>query len=215
VDGFLRLNSENSSATGSNAVVAVGTKVIRRLTSASLVSVSNIQADFSGAEFLILTNVTGATITIVNNSSGTAAERIITGTGSNITLANDASIIVIYDGTTSRWRIIGGSGGGAGKYSSYNFTGTTITLTSEGFQRHRYTGSSAQSFASTLTPTGLTDGECIMFVGTSNTNTIALSGSTSVNGFRLNGSWLGVDGAVLVVQYDATSQCYWEVSRNA
>ncbi len=100
----------DSSTTGSDAVLTV-TNPFTALTNASLVSIGTIASPLVG-QFLVLVNRTGAQITFKNNSTGTAAERILTGTGSNLNLANDASLVFIYESNQSRWQVVGGSGGG-------------------------------------------------------------------------------------------------------
>lgn len=85
----------------------------------------------------------GEELTIVNASStqsfvlydhtstttSSAANRIITGTNSNLTLAGDAAITLVYDSTastTGRWRVVGGTGGGT-SVSSTNLTNFTAS----------------------------------------------------------------------------------------
>jgi alpha-tubulin suppressor-like RCC1 family protein len=68
-----------------------------------------------------------ASFTIYNQSaSSTAANRIITGTGQDLTVAADASINLVYDGTTARWRVVGGSGGGTSNTVQSVIASTTI-----------------------------------------------------------------------------------------
>ena len=103
----------DAATTGSNASVA-STKLNLKLTNASLVSVRDISSP-EASELLMITNGTGASITIINDNA--ASTRIQTGTGSNIPLANGASILLIYDTNSSLWRVIG---------SSSNFSLTTV-----------------------------------------------------------------------------------------
>lgn len=111
----------NDNATGTGVALSAISSSIVRLTNASLVSFNNVPAGFSGQKF-ILVNRTTVDVSIVNNSGGTAADRILTGTGSDIDLAVDAALTFEYDSTTSRWQIVGGSGGAA-------FTGYQEVLT--------------------------------------------------------------------------------------
>ena len=46
--------------------------------------------------------------------SSTAANRIVTGTGADVTLAAGACVLLRYDGTVGRWLAMGGGGGGGG-----------------------------------------------------------------------------------------------------
>lgn len=123
-NSFSMLRSEIATATdaattGSNASLAAFTQGIIRLTNASLVSLANIPAGNSGQQLEIV-NRTGNSVSIVDSASavGTAANRILTGTSANITLASDASLLLEYDATSARWQIIGGSGGGSGVATS-------------------------------------------------------------------------------------------------
>lgn len=65
---------------------------------------------FSGGtdgKVLYIVNATGGNLILANQAAtGTAANRIITGSGANITLAADQCAHLLYDGTTSRWRLI-------------------------------------------------------------------------------------------------------------
>lgn len=56
--------------------------------------------------FLCVINV-GANNIVINNQSvsSTAANRIITGTGANITMAANDVMKLYYDSTTTRWRV--------------------------------------------------------------------------------------------------------------
>jgi hypothetical protein len=111
--------SNNNVATGADADVVSISRSSLRLTNASLTSVRTLCTNSGagavvGGSLLVLTNATGADITIIDQAAGGTAEyRILTGTGANLTLANTASLLLIYDGTTQRWRVIGGSGSGS------------------------------------------------------------------------------------------------------
>ena len=105
--------SANDNATGSNVTLTAVASSIVRLTNASLVSIDMIPAGYSAQKF-VLTNATSVPVLISNDIGATAADRILTGTGADLTIANDASVILVYDITSSRWRIVGGSGSGSG-----------------------------------------------------------------------------------------------------
>lgn len=63
-------------------------------------------ADKYDGRLIIITNYSG-TFTIYNeNASSTAANRIITGTGADVTKAADTTFQLIYDSQTARWRLI-------------------------------------------------------------------------------------------------------------
>ncbi len=102
----------NNTATGANATVTVNGKNLR-LTDAGLTSIDMMVADAFGKEVTLI-NRTGNEITINNDTGGTAAYRIYTGTGANVTLPVNAAFSFVYDGTTQRWNLIGGTGSGTG-----------------------------------------------------------------------------------------------------
>jgi len=124
----------DSSSTGASAVVPSTSPTIR-LTNASLTSVANIDDVFDG-KFVVFSNHTGNTISILNDSGGTAIKRILTGTGTNINLEDNKTLIFSYSSNESRWLLVGGSGSGGdvvGPASSVNseialFDGTTGKL---------------------------------------------------------------------------------------
>jgi hypothetical protein len=105
-------NTTDSATTGSSAVIATQTSSVIRLTNSSLVSIAGY-ANTTGGRRTVIINATGSDITVENeNLSITAAQRIVTGTGSSVTLKNGASIELIYNATTARHQLIGGVGSG-------------------------------------------------------------------------------------------------------
>lgn len=99
----------NSAAVGSNAEIST-TKPSIILTGA-LTSVGSIGSPATG-KLHVITNRTGGAVTFVNEyGSATAANRIITGTGADISVASNGSIILSYNNNNSRWQIVGGTGG--------------------------------------------------------------------------------------------------------
>jgi hypothetical protein len=104
----------DSSLSGSAVTLSSIPSPIIRLTNASLVSLTGIIASESGANGGVLTliNATGVDLVVLNNQGATASERILTGTDDDIDLAPDSCLLLKYDVTSDRWRIIGGSGAG-------------------------------------------------------------------------------------------------------
>lgn len=104
----------DATTTGTAATLTAFTGGGIRLTNASLVSIGNIPAGTNGQE-VVLFNRTGVAISVVDSSavSGTAANRIFTGTSANISFAKDAALILSYDSLSARWQVIGGTGGGS------------------------------------------------------------------------------------------------------
>ena len=75
----------------------------------------------------VLANVGSFSIVLVNESSlSVAANRIITGTGGNITIAAGESVSLIYDATTARWRCFA---------KVYSATGGSIIVQDEGVEQ--------------------------------------------------------------------------------
>lgn len=102
----------DSTTTGANATVSTVSKSYIELTNVSLTSLNGVTAGGDGQR-LVLTNRTGATITINNETGATAANRILTGTGGAVTISNNASIELIYNTSNSRWMAVGSAGGNA------------------------------------------------------------------------------------------------------
>jgi len=110
----------NATPTGANADLTPAKHQIIKVSNASLTSIRGIIPAIQ--EFLILVNGTGATITIRNQeATATAANRIITGTGVDLSLANDASLLMSYDSYASRWRVVGGSGSSSSDPTNINY----------------------------------------------------------------------------------------------
>jgi hypothetical protein len=101
-----------SGATGSNQTLPDPAAMAYTLTDANLASVDGITAPVDGkGKVVIYHNVTGRTVQF-NDQTGTAANQIFTGTGSPLQLAANASIILRYDTSSTKWRVIGSTGGG-------------------------------------------------------------------------------------------------------
>lgn len=110
---------DDSTSTGADATIATFSAGGVRLTNVSLASIANIPAGSNGQQVVIF-NRTGNTVTIKDSSAalGSASARVYTGTNANITLVDKAALILSYDSVSSRWQVIGGSGGGASALSA-------------------------------------------------------------------------------------------------
>lgn len=100
----------NNSTTGSNADLTAPAKGVLRLTNASLVSIQRVLT-MANEQVFILVNKTGATITLINDFG---ANGFLTGTGADMTVSNNASVLLMFDSISSRVMVVGGSGGGGG-----------------------------------------------------------------------------------------------------
>jgi microcystin-dependent protein len=126
---------EDSTSTGSNVTIANPNASYIRFTNPNLVSISMIDATSSNGQKLIIENLTGNPITINNKTGATAANQIVTGSGGPLTLTNEASIELLYDGgTNSKWQVIGGTGSGGGQSldTIFQLTGLDFTQWSTG-----------------------------------------------------------------------------------
>lgn len=86
----------------------------------------------SAGRIIVIVNASGTTISVKNeDATPSAANKIITGTAADLTLADTASVVLQYDGTSSRWRVVGGSGGGSS--AAGNAAITSVTQSSHGF----------------------------------------------------------------------------------
>ena len=204
----------DSSTTGAGASIAI-TKSFTVVTNASLVSINNITTAANG-RFLILKNSTGVTITLVNDSGGTAANRIVTGTGNDLTVLDKASVILVYDNNASRWTAVGGSGGGTvtifGSTGSPRsiVAGTGITSgashmsASVSEQRIFVVGNSAGENDLSANPqitAGTIVGQKMYIIGTSDSDYIKLEDG---NGLSLNGPWFSYNNRVLRLYWNGT-----------
>jgi hypothetical protein len=93
-------NDYNPESTASNRSSAW------RISSDASRNVTGIAQGLNG-RLLFLVNIGAQNIVLQNeNASSAAANRIITGTGADVTLAADDTAILWYDSTTARWRLV-------------------------------------------------------------------------------------------------------------
>jgi hypothetical protein len=102
------------SSAGSNVLLSEpATSYIGLNAAGTLVSIGGVDGTHDG-EILYISNNTGSPVTIVNEDGTIAAsKRILTGSGADIVLEDNASIVLVYNDTESRWMIVGGVGGGS------------------------------------------------------------------------------------------------------
>jgi hypothetical protein len=225
LNGIIKIaQTVDSSSTGANVDLSTPTTVYHKFTNASLTSLRTIVAPSTQGQILVLTNEVGGAIDVKNETGTTAADRILTGTGADISLANNASLFIIYDFGSSRWRVIGGTGSGSGAggfttYSNENISasGSVTSSTSVQMQMRRITGNGAAVTTST-TPFGSgggwTDGTIIRLIGQSLTNTVTVPHNDAAIGAILNGSAELAAYDSLDLQYDSTADRWIEVARS-
>ena len=96
----------NNSLTGTNQRIPSHPSSLIRFTNSGLTSIASANnGGVTAGHTIIIENLTGNSITIVNSYSAAATnEKIFTGTGQNITLPNQSAIYLIFDNTG--WDII-------------------------------------------------------------------------------------------------------------
>ena len=126
----VKKGTDYSTAGASNSASFTGSVI--RLTGISTQTINGITGTSDG-RIITLVNA-AAQAAVISNQSGSAptiTERIITGTGADISLIPDASIDLSYDITTQRWRVIGGLGGtlvtNVGSIAGSNVNGAVIS----------------------------------------------------------------------------------------
>lgn len=107
--------ADNAALTGANQVVPAtdGFFKVVRLTNAGLSSIEGIGYTYDQQK-LILVNDTGGPFDVLNDTASTPTEGIVTGTGADLSLEDQQTLLLVYDATEGRWRIIGGTGAGGG-----------------------------------------------------------------------------------------------------
>ena len=105
-------NFTDIGTSGSAVTLATPTTMISRLTSGTLVSFEGLTAP-TKSQLVAIFNATGNDVDILDDTAATAVDGILTGSGNDFTLTADSAVLLIYDLTTDRWRIVGGGSGGA------------------------------------------------------------------------------------------------------
>jgi len=223
LNGIIKIaQTVDAAATGADVDLATPSTLYYKFTNASLTSLRTIVAPSTQGMLLVITNGVGGAIDI-KNETGTAADRILTGTGADLSLANNASLFLIYDFNSSRWRVVGGSGGSsAGGFTTYaneniSASGSITSSTSVQMQMRRITGNGAAVTTST-TPFGAgggwTDGTIIKLIGGSLSNTVTVPHNDAAKGAILNGACELALYDSLELQYDSTADRWIETTRS-
>ena len=201
-------------AAGDN--VALGAASFVRVTSGT--TLTGFAGGISGYELTLINN-TGADLTVSNDATSTNGNRIVTGTGGNIALPNNAALYLKWSANlltaAGAWQVVGGVAGGF-KTSAVQALNASAapTIGTQPFQRIKVAGNAAAvTMATTLA--GGTDGMEILFIGDDSTNTVTIAQNDAANGFILNGDVVLSKYSTLLVQYDVSGTGRWiEVSRN-
>lgn len=127
LQSVLRLEQEvNSSASGANVTLSPVKSNFRFAGAVTSISGITPPASSNGT-LLILTNASGANVTIKNAASG--ASSILTGVGSDVPMLAGASYFLFYDTAASAWEMLGGASGG-GSLPSGGTTGQVLAKNS-------------------------------------------------------------------------------------
>jgi len=219
--------------TGSQNNVSLGTGSLFRYTGGSTATFTGIVGGTDGRQIRIM-NVSGFNLVLNNqDTNSTDINRIITSSGSNLTIPTDVSVGLQYDaGTTNRWRVVvlpatSGTINGFAYIQGGNGFGTTATLgttDSNGlnFITAGNTRFSLASGASTLTGTGATTlttdaGSALTLdsgttgalnLGTgSNAKTITIGNTTGATALNFNAGTAGITfvGSTTLQNFTATN----------
>lgn len=108
-------------ASGNNAAIPIGsTNIYVRIPSGPTAAFTiNGIASGANGRFLILENATGYAMTVANQSGTdpTAANRIATYSGTDISTVGNCVAMFVYDSSASRWKLVSLAGSGTGNIS--------------------------------------------------------------------------------------------------
>ena len=205
--------ANDTSSTGASVVLSKPATGVVKVTNVSLTSVAGVAAG-SNEQIFVLCNGRGNDITILNdNVSASAGQKIYTGTGGDITLANNASLILFYDSQSAYWKIIGGTGSGSGSgtptvtgsRASPQAISTNIAFTGTNYKNIWFVSGSGGSTVITANPAidaGTNVGQELTLIGRSNLNWLEL---TDGSGLSLNGTCTLFSDSVLNLIWDGTN----------
>lgn len=131
--------TDNNALTGSAKDLSVTTpiNIFRNAGLASIRSIVDPTRQVSG--ILILRNYTGVNITLQNEVAGaTAANRIQTGTGTDLIVGDKRSVLLMYDTVNSRWCVIGTTGSAQKVFTLVNNQGAAADVTGAVFDGATY-----------------------------------------------------------------------------
>ena len=189
-------SSVDSSATGASAAIANGTNGLIAVTNTSLSSIGSLSAPANGL-ICVVVNETGNSIQVLDEdlTTGTAVNRIRTGTGAPITIANNSSVYFVYVANDSRWHVVGGVGSGTG--AGINFiTNGTAEADATGWATY------AESDAVTFQDTG--DTVTLNSHGLINGNVVSFTAIVSTTGIVVNTSYFVISATTNTFQLSST-----------
>lgn len=212
----IAFNASNDAATGANQTLSTTTTKYVRLTAAgTLTSVDMIPAGTQGQE-LVLINLTGAPVSLNNETGGTAANRILTGTGAAVSLADNASIPLTYDTSEARWMVTAGTGGGgSGSLDTiFQLTGSDIATWATGDNATFLGGGTISGTFASDTSTPLQGTASYLYTQAAGSLNDYMASPTQSVDIRFRGSqatlyfpymYNGTTGDIRVIFYDVTA----------
>jgi hypothetical protein len=206
IPNYLKYKTESATIASNTLTPATGAN-IQRITSGAA-DLQMVASPLDGKVYVI-TNETGSSIQIKNDTGATAANRIYTGTGTDFTLKSQASVTLIYITGLSRW-ILSGGGGGGGLATSAR---TSSFTAAEG--NHYLCSTAAGAFTATL-PSG-TSGAVLRFSDTARTwgttaLTIAPASGQIIGNLAANQTLVcDLSGAFVQLMWDGTR---WVIDTN-
>lgn len=189
----LQLNTSEITTTGTLTDLNIGTGALFRFNGASAQTLSSV-ANPADGRIITIINAAPTPLVILNNSGGTAENRIITGTGANLTVPSGSTLQLAYDSAAQRWRVIGGTateGGGANQQLSNLGTTAINTDLNPGADNAYDLGNGTNGWrtlyadTSVLTPTVDTSTGATLNIGTTTATAVFISRTgvaTTVNG---------------------------------
>lgn len=205
-----------SAASGASAVLDLPSQPVALLKEASLTSIAGITSplNIGLGSLYMFTNRTGGTVTLLNDVGSPTTNRLLTGTGGDLDIANNASFLAFFQDDTNKWHVIGAGGGGAGGglpvRDTFATASAAFTPTTDARQVWVYTGTGGT--LGTIPPGNLSDQT--EFEITSASGALVVEHNDAASGYFLNGDkTLGKYGK-LVIRWDSTFSRYIEVAYN-
>lgn len=174
-----------NSSTGSINDVSTSTTSYLQMTGVGSTTITGL-ANGSSGKTLLISNQTGSGLTLKNESaSSTAANRIQTGTGNDISIADKASAILIYNSTTARWSLLTGAATAStltNPIGNVAANDSNVTFTNADNRSQTCTPTAARTY--TLPTTSISAGDTWEFFNQSTTDgrviTLNASGGSTV-----------------------------------
>jgi hypothetical protein len=175
------------STTGSQNNVDFGTGALFRLTGASTQTITGITNGADGRLITLINAASQAAVLSNNSGSSSSGNKIITGTGSDLSIAAGASVSLVYDSTSTVWRVVGTISGATSGGSYITLQGSTPGTADTGNFNISGTGIAAnlQGTTSVTTPLLDTVSAGTLSIGTTTATAVSVGKSgatTTVNG---------------------------------